>query len=251
MTTPWLRVLKSDPHARVRLFCFSYAGAGASAYRAWAAAPFERVELLAVQLPGRETRMREAPFTSVTPLVGTLARELAPFLHGKPFVFFGHSMGALLGYELTRELRRQEKPMPRALFVSGRRGPDTAPEPDDRLRHLMNDDDLIAEVRDMNGTDDGVMQHSELLELLLPIFRADFAVCENWRHEREQPLQIPIHALGGADDPGVSRAHLEAWARQTGGKYTLDMFEGGHFYVHDAREQLLARVGTYLRDYAI
>jgi len=251
MTTPWLRILKSDPHAKVRLFCFSYAGAGASAYRAWAAAPFEHVELLAVQLPGRETRLREAPFTSVTPLVATLARELAPFLDGKPFVFFGHSMGALLGYELTRELRRQGKPMPRALFVSGRRGPDTAPEPDDRPRHLLKDDDLIAEVRDMNGTDDGVMQHSELLELLLPIFRADFAVCENWRHEHEQPLQIPIHALGGADDPGVSRAHLEAWVRQTGGKYTLDMFEGGHFYVHDAREQLLARVGTYLRDYAI
>ena len=251
MKTPWLRLLKSDPHAKVRLFCFSYAGAGASAYRSWAAAPFEHVELVAVQLPGRETRLREAPFTAVTPLVATLARELAPFLDGKPFVFFGHSMGALLSYELTRELRRQGKPMPRALFVSGRRGPDTAPEPDDQLRHLMSDDDLIAEVRDMNGTDDGVMQHSELLELLLPIFRADFSVCENWRHEQEHPLEIPIHALGGADDPGVSRDHLQAWERQTGGKYTLDMFEGGHFYVHDAREQLLDRVGTYLRDYAI
>lgn len=248
--TPWLRVLKSDPDAKVRLFCFSYAGAGANAYRAWADAPFEGVELAAVQLPGRETRMREEPFASVAPLVAALGRELAPYLYGKPFVFFGHSMGALLGFELTRALRRQGKPMPRALFVSGRRGPDTTPEPDDCLRHLLSDDDLIDEVRGMNGTADGVMQDRELLALLLPIFRADFSVCENWRHLHERPLDVPIHALGGADDPGVSRAHLEAWSRQTGGTYTLDMFEGGHFYINDAREQLLARVDTYLRQYA-
>ncbi|HEX9986180.1 MAG TPA: alpha/beta fold hydrolase [Thermoanaerobaculia bacterium] len=248
--TPWLRVVKHNPFASLRLFCFSYAGAGANAYRAWADAPFSDVEIVAVQLPGRETRMREEAFTAVTPLVETLVRELAPYLHRKPFVFFGHSMGALVSFELTRELRRQELPLPRALFVSGRRGPDSAAEPADSVMHRMNDADLIAELRDMNGTSAGVMSDPELLELLLPIFRADFSVCENWQYDDAPPLAMPIHAFGGVDDPGVSEAHLQAWSRQTDAAYTLELFEGDHFYVNHSRGQLLARVDAHLRGYS-
>lgn len=248
--TPWLRVVKHDPFAALRLFCFSYAGAGANAYRAWADAPFAGVEIVAVQLPGRETRMREEAFTAVTPLVETLVRELAPYLDRKPFLFFGHSMGALVSFELTRELRRQAKPLPRALFVSGRRGPDAAAEKRDRVMHRMNDADLIAELREMNGTSAGVMEHPELLELLLPIFRADFSVCENWQYDDDAPLAMPIHAFGGVDDPGVSRDHLQAWERQTEAAYTLEQFEGDHFYVNHSRDQLLARVDTHLRGYS-
>lgn len=247
--TPWLRVVKNNPFATLRLFCFSYAGAGANAYREWADAPFDHVEIVAVQLPGRETRMREQPFTAVTPLVSTLVRELGPYLHGKPFLFFGHSMGALVSFELTRELRRQGKPLPRALFVSGRRGPDAAAEPRDKVMHRLNDADLIAELRTMNGTSEGVMEHPELLDLLLPIFRADFSVCENWRHADDAPLDLPIHAFGGDADPGVSRTHLEAWSRQTSTASTLDLFQGDHFYLNQSRERLLDRVGTYVRDY--
>jgi len=248
--TPWLRVVKHNPFATLRLFCFSYAGAGANAYRTWADAPFEHVEIAAVQLPGRETRMREEAFTSAAPLVQTLASELAPYLKGKPFLFFGHSMGALLGFELTRELRRRGLPLPRALFLSGRRGPGAAAETDDRVMHRMNDDELIAELRELNGTDAGVMGQPELLDLLLPIFRADFSVCENWRYDDDAPLGVPIHVFGGVDDPGVSRAHLEAWSRQTEAACTLEMFAGDHFYVHQAREELLARVDTHLRGYS-
>lgn len=248
--TPWLRVVKHNPFATLRLFCFSYAGAGAGAYRAWADAPFEHVEIVAVQLPGRETRMREDAFTAVTPLVETLVRELAPYLGSKPFLFFGHSMGALVSFELTRELRRQSRPLPRALFLSGRRGPDTAAEARDRVMHRMNDEDLIAELREMNGTDAGVMAHPELLDLLLPTFRADFSVCENWQYDDDAPLEMPIHAFGGVDDPGVSREHLEAWSRQTEAAYTLEQFEGDHFYVNHSRDQLLARVDTHLRGYS-
>lgn len=248
--TPWLRVVKHNPAAPLRLFCFSYAGAGANAYRAWADAPFEGVEIVAVQLPGRETRMREEAFTAVRPLVETLVNELAPYLDRKPFLFFGHSMGALVSFELTHELRRQARPLPRALFLSGRRGPDASAEAADRVMHRMNDADLIAELREMNGTSAGVMEHPELLELLLPIFRADFSVCENWRYDHGAPLAMPIHAFGGIDDPGVSRAHLQAWARQTEAACTLELFEGDHFYVNHSRDQLLARVDTHLRGYS-
>ena len=249
--TPWLRVVKHNPFATLRLFCFSYAGAGANAYRAWSDAPFEHVEIAAVQLPGRETRMREEAFTAVTPLVETLVAELAPYLKGKPFLFFGHSMGALVSFELTRELRRRGLPLPRALFLSGRRGPDASAEDRDRVMHQMNDDDLIAELRAMNGTAADVMEHPELLDLLLPMLRADFSVCENWRYDHDAPLGVPIHVFGGTDDPGVSRAHLEAWSRQTEAAYTLEMFDGDHFYVNHSREQLLARVDTHLRAYAV
>jgi medium-chain acyl-[acyl-carrier-protein] hydrolase len=244
--TPWLRVVKNDPFASLRLFCFSYAGAGANVYRSWSDAPFQNVEIAAVQLPGREGRMREQAFTSVKPLVAALAGELAPYL-GKPFVFFGHSMGALVSFELARELRRQGKPLPHALFLSGRRAPGA--DRSERFMHRMNDEDLVAELRTMNGTAEGVMEHPEMLALLLPIFRADFSVCENWRHEEESPLPMPIHAFGGHDDPRVSRADLEAWSRQTDAGHTLDMFEGDHFYVNQSRAQLLARVGTSLRQY--
>lgn len=247
---PWLRLVRSDPFASLRLFCFSYAGAGANVYRSWAGMPFEHVEIAAVQLPGREARMREEPFTSAKPLVAALARELAPELGGKPFLFFGHSMGALVSFELTRELRRQAKPMPRALFLSGHRAPGAAAEPRDRVMHRMSDEDLVCELRGMNGTAEGVMDHAEMLALLLPIFRADFSVCETWRHQEEAPLDVPVHALGGVDDPGVSRAHLEAWSRQTVARCTVDMFEGDHFYVHQSRAQLLARLAAYFRQYA-
>lgn len=248
--TPWLRVVKNNPFATLRMFCFSYSGAGANAYREWAGAPFEHVEIAAVQLPGRETRMREAAFTDVRPLVATLVRELAPYLKGKPFLFFGHSMGALVSYELTLELRRQGLPLPRALFLSGRRGPDAVAESRDRMLHLLDDADLIEELRAMNGTDEGVIAHPELLDLLLPIFRADFSVCENWRHRDEAPLSVPIHAFGGVDDPGVTREHLELWSRETDAASTLDLFEGDHFFLNQSRERLLARLGGYVRDYA-
>lgn len=246
--TPWLRVVKSNPFASVRLFCFSYAGAGANAYRAWADAPFDHVEIVAVQLPGRETRMREEAFTNAKPLVSALAREIAPYL-GKPFVFFGHSMGALVSFELTRELRRQGKPLPNALFLSGKRGPGCAREERDLTMHQLSDEHLVEELLAMGGTADGVMSHPEMVALLLPIFRADFSVCETWRYPEEAPLDVPLHILGGDRDPGVTPTHLAAWARQSALPATLDVFAGGHFYVNDSREELLTCVANYLRQY--
>ena len=249
--TPWLRVVKADPFATMRLFCFAYAGAGANAYRSWADAPFEHVETAAVQLPGRETRMREQPFTAAGPLVAALLRELRPYLDDKPFAFFGHSMGALLSFELTRELRRTGAPMPEALFLSGRRAPDSKSDPRDTVMHRMTDEELIAELRDLNGTEAEVMEHAELLRLLLPIFRADFSVCENWHYRADAPLDVPIHALGGLLDPSVSATHLEGWERQTTAALTVNLFPGDHFYVNGSREQLLDTVSTHLSQYVL
>jgi medium-chain acyl-[acyl-carrier-protein] hydrolase len=245
----WLRVVKNDPFAALRLFCFPYAGAGANAYRGWAGAPFRGVEIAAVQLPGRETRHAEPPFTSLAPLVAALVRELSPYLDDKPFAFFGHSMGALVSFELARELRRAGHRAPQALFLSGRRAPDSFGLARDVVLHRLGDAELIEELSDMNGTDAGVMAHEELRALLLPLFRADFAVCETYRYGAGAPLDVPIHALGGSLDPSVGRAHLEGWARQSNREFSVDMFDGDHFYVNAGRRELLGAVSAYLSNY--
>jgi medium-chain acyl-[acyl-carrier-protein] hydrolase len=158
-------------------------------------------------------------------------------------------MGALVSFELTRALRRAGLPKPQALFLSGRRAPDTPGLARDVVLHRLGDAHLVDELNDMNGTDAGVMTHPELRALLLPLFRADFSVCETYRYAPGAELDVAIHALGGAEDPSASRAHIEGWGRQTSSTFSVDMFDGDHFYVNSSRRELLAAVSAYLSDH--
>lgn len=233
---PWIVRSAPIPQPRMRLFCFPYAGGGASVFRSWSDALPEHIEICPIQFPGRENRLQEPPFTRLRPLIQTLAQVLLPHLN-MPFAFFGHSMGALASFELALELRRQNAPRPVHLFVSGCRAPQlprTSPP-----THQLPDTEFIDELRRFNGTPEAVLQNSELLDIFLPLLRADLAMSETYDYVAEEPLDLPISAFGGLHDDLVSSDGLAAWQDQTRSGFTLRQFPGDHFFLIGSREALL------------
>lgn len=194
------------------------------------------VEVCPVELPGRGTRVRELPFTRLSPLVQAVASALLPFLD-KPFAFFGHSMGGILSFELARLLHQEYDLCPVHLFVSGRRAPQVHdPEPP---RHTLSESALIKELRRLNGTPNAVLENPELMQLLLPMLRADFAVVETYDYKPDVPLNCPLTVLGGLQDDQVKYQDLEAWREHTNGVFSLHLLPGDHFFLHSAQPQVL------------
>jgi medium-chain acyl-[acyl-carrier-protein] hydrolase len=228
----------------MRLVCVPHAGAAASVYRQWPRRIPRDVEVLSVQLPGRETRIVEPALTSLAEVIERLAVALEPWLD-RPYALFGHSMGALIVYELARSLQRRAQPGPTHLFVSGQ----AAPHRQNRHRalHRLGDEDLLAALRELTTRRDAAMEDAELMRLLLPTLRADCALCATYEWKPAPPLDCAITAFGGRDDRFVTRADLEAWKRHTSGPFDLRTFPGDHFFVHSARAGLLRAVAARLR----
>lgn len=239
----WVICTKPNPQANLRLFCFPYAGGGALSFRTWPNGLSTTIEVCAVELPGRGTRMRLAPFTQLEPLVEALAQALLPNLN-KPFALFGHSMGGLVSFELARLLRRKYGLLPVHLFVSGRRAPQV-PDLDPPI-HALPEPAFLDELRRYNGTPEAVLENKELMQLLLPILRADFAVLETYVYTTEPPLGCPITAFGGLQDCKVSCDHLEAWRNQTSASFSLQMLPGDHFFLNSAQALLLQSLTQHL-----
>ncbi|HEX8146868.1 MAG TPA: alpha/beta fold hydrolase [Pyrinomonadaceae bacterium] len=242
-TTPWVTRPKPKPEAALRLFCFPYAGGSTVIYRQWPDGLPPDVEVCAVQLPGRGAHLRTPPHTRMGPLVAELGRELRPYFD-RPFALFGHSMGAVIAFELARLLRRAGGPAPSHLFVSGRRAPQTTAPP--KHTYLLPDDELIEEVRGLNGTPPEVLEHEELMRLMLPMLRADFALIQTYEYVPEPPLDCPVTAFGGAHDEDVGREAIEAWREQTASSFAMQMFDDGHFFLNNLRPQLLQAVSREL-----
>jgi medium-chain acyl-[acyl-carrier-protein] hydrolase len=232
----WIIFRKPNPQARLRLFCFPYAGTGASIFRTWSDGLPSDVEVCPVQFPGRGTRLMETPFTQLSPLVQALAQAMVPLLD-KPFVFFGHSLGALVGFELARQLRRQSGVQPVRLFVSADRAPQIPHR--DRPIHALPEREFLHELRRMNGIHGKVLEDVELMQIMLPVLRADFAVYETYVYSTEPPLDCPISTFGGLQDHRVNRGDLEAWRDQTSGPFSLRMFTGDHFFLNTTQPRLL------------
>ena len=235
-TDSWVIRPRPNPKGGLRLFCFPYIGGGASIFREWPEGLPPEVELCAIQLPGREIRLKEPPFTRLSPLVQALARALRPYLE-VPFAFLGHSMGGLISFELTRQLRRQNHPGPVHLFISGSRAPHI-PNPHRPIHHLP-ESAFVAELRRYGGTPEAVLQHAELLQLFLPLLRADFSVYETYAYTAEQALDCPISVFGGLADRKVSYDDLAAWRDHTQSSFTLRIVPGDHFFLNSARDALL------------
>ena len=187
--------------------------------------------------------MRLTPYPQLQPLVEAIAQALLPYLN-QPFALFGHSMGGLISFELARLLRRQYNLSPEHLFVSGRCAPHIL-DPDSPI-HALPDAEFIAELRRLNGTPEAVLQNQELMQLLLPILRADFAMLETYVYHSEPPLTCPITAFGGLQDVEVNSADLEAWQVQTIAPFLLQLFPGDHFFLHTAHSQLLKTISQQL-----
>jgi medium-chain acyl-[acyl-carrier-protein] hydrolase len=241
----WTIIPRPNPGARLRLFCFPFAGGGASIFNSWPRDLPSEVEVVAVQPPGREGRIGEAPFSDLHLLAAALHRELAPQMD-RPFALFGHSNGGLMAFELARRLRAAGQPMPRLLVASGRPAPQL-PVRDEPI-HALPHDEFIAALRRYNGTPEEVLQSAELMELLAPLIRADFSLGETYQYRPEPPLDVPITAFGGVGDLEVSTDEVEAWREQTTGEFRVEMFPGGHFFLNEDRERVLASLSSELRD---
>jgi medium-chain acyl-[acyl-carrier-protein] hydrolase len=240
----WVITHRPHPAPSVRLFCFPYAGAGALAFRGWAESLPAEIGVSAIQLPGRETRFWEPPVTDLSVLVDVLVRTLYPYYLLSPFAFFGHSLGALIAFELARELRRLYNVAPVHLFASGRLAPqERDPRP---TIYDLPDEEFIAMLRTLDGTPEEIFQAPELLAQLIPVLRADLALNETYAYTTGAPLDTPITALGGDRDPKVSVRDLEAWVHQTSGAFAVRMFDGGHFFIHTARRPVLRVVAQEL-----
>lgn len=237
MSDGWLAtsLLRTDAHTRV--FCLPHAGAGASAYRVWTNELPPELQLCAVQLPGRENRLGEPPIDNARTLVGQLAAALRPFLD-RPFVVFGHSMGALLAFELTCELRRLGLPQPRHLFLSAHRAPHL---PGDLPHvHALGHHEFRAELRRLEGTPEAVLANDELMQIAEPILRADFKLCETYVYEPVDPLDLPLSVFGGSGDVKVPESVLQPWQVHTRQSMRLRVLSGGHLFVQHARAELVS-----------
>ncbi|QSQ15448.1 thioesterase II family protein [Myxococcus landrumensis] len=223
------------PAARLQLICFHHAGGGASMFRKWAEELPEEIAVSAVQLPGREFRLREPCFTRMEPLIHELVKRLTPRFD-LPFAFFGHSMGALVAFELARELRRRGEREPFYLGVSGR----IAPQLRSRFRPAaeLTDAQLIERVRELGGLPEQVAREPELLALVLPIIRADYAVIDNYTCTAEPPLSCAISAFWGRGDILATEEQVFAWKQHTHHQFTIRDFPGDHFFVNTVRQDV-------------
>jgi medium-chain acyl-[acyl-carrier-protein] hydrolase len=241
----WIVLPKANPQAHLRLFCFPFAGGGTAVFRTWPSQLPPEVEVCAVRLPGRETRLREPAFTHLSPLVEAVAEALQPYCQ-QPFALFGHSMGALVCYQLAQYLR-QENVQPVHLFIAGYAAPHRPPHLPPV--HEAADDVFLARLRHLNGTPPELLNSAGLMGLMLPTLRADFAVWETYVYAHGTPLACPISAFGGRQDDEATQADMAAWRDYTHSAFSLRMFPGGHFFVQEKQAELLQAISRDLMPY--
>jgi len=232
----WFQGDHGAGQVRLRMFCFPYAGGAAVVYRNWRKFLPATVQVIPVELPGRGARLKETPFLSLPALIEDLSEVILPLLDA-PFVFFGHSMGAVIAFELARCLRRKYDREPQAVFVSGRRAPQV---PDNNpVSYNLPEKEFIEELSGLEGTPKEVLEDAELMEMMIPLLRADFQLIQTYNYVADVPLQCPITAYGGLQDYHVPRDVLLPWKELTSSRFALHMLPGDHFFLRSHQTLLL------------
>ncbi|MBX3301075.1 MAG: thioesterase [Nitrospira sp.] len=243
-------IVPSRKNGSLRLFCIPYAGGGPSVFRSWSEHLPVDVEVCAVHVPGRETRVNEPAIGDLMCLVRELSKAIEPYLD-LPYALFGHSVGGLVSFELARELRRRYGVEPFHLFISG------CPAPQLRETDPMYDlpeAEFLARLQQLNGTPPEVMSHPELMALMVPTLRADFSLRDTYRYHGEPPLTCPISAFGGTQDADVGHEKLEGWREHTTARFHVRLFQGNHFFLRTAQEPVLETLTAslnYAREVAV
>ncbi len=227
-----------DRNSALRLFCLPYAGGDKALYRGWEQEMRGGVEVCPIQLAGRGPRLSEPLMTSAEAIVSSIVPELLPYLD-RPFAFFGHSMGALLSFELVRVLRREYNLEPVHLYISAWRSPEVI---DLKREYDLPHEEFVAMLRRLNGTPAEILDNPEALSFLLPIVRADFQVCQTYVYRKEPRLNCPITAFGGTNDPGTDLSAIRLWQHQTTGAFSMNVLPGDHFFIVQCRKQLISLV---------
>ncbi|KPI19100.1 Oleoyl-(acyl-carrier-protein) hydrolase [Actinobacteria bacterium OK074] len=239
----WITRFRPLPDAPVRLVCFPHAGGSAGFFFPLVEPLAPDVELLAVQYPGRQNRRLEPCVDDIGALADAVAAALAEGGRSddRPLALFGHSMGAVVAFETARRLDRP----PLRLYASGRRAPGTH-----RAEHVhrRDDDGIVAELRELSGTDSRILGDEEILRMILPAIRADYRAVETYRPAPGATVDCPVSALVGDSDPRVTLDEARAWAGHTTGPFDLTVFTGGHFYLADHQQDVIRLIVRGLRD---
>lgn len=236
---------KPQPEARVRFYGFCHAGGNSSIFLPWQHALGPAVEVCGVQLPGRGWRISHPPERNMSVLVNAIVRDLQ-LQSALPFVFFGHSLGALIAFEVARALKLLHLPQPMHLWVSGCDAPQSR-QPSRRL-HELDDAALIEALAHYGGTPREVLAHRELMQIALPSIRADFALAADYSYLPMPSLDTPITVFTGAADEHVNQDNIAHWSRETTGAFGLECFPGDHFFIESDGEQVVSSIRKHLHE---
>lgn len=239
----WLVCPRKRPGARCRLICFSHAGGGTAMFCRWAGHLPDSIELSAVHMPGRESRLYDPPLTDLHAAAEVIVEHLLPSAD-VPFAFFGHSLGAHVAFEVVRSLRRRQVPGPCHLFASAARAPQLA-DPLSPIGHLPDQEFIDKICARFGGVPEEVLNNKELMKMMLIPLRADFEMVDTYSYTEEPPLQCPITVFGGNEDY-LERKHLDAWHQQTVADFKLEMFSGSHFFVESHIRDIMRMVSDEL-----
>ena len=247
-STSWYLAYDKKPYARIRLFCFHHSGGAASMYYPWIKGLSSNIELIAIQLPGREGRFTEPLTDNLTEILGILTEGFNSY-QDKPFFIFGHSLGGLLAYQFTKSLYQRYSFLPKKLIVSATK----APHLPFRMKHMskLDGEALIEELKVYSGIDENILNDNELLQIFLPIIKSDFSISETYRHKNSCPLSCDILALSGKDDKTVSEREAQAWSEYTSGKFKHLSFSGGHFFIKEHHEEILKLINQIGNSYIL
>lgn len=244
-TAKSLRYFQQPANPRLRLGCFSWAGGGANFFRKLNGRIAADVELIAVQLPGREDRFHEPRFTRMEQIVAQVKRELSP-LADLPMMLFGHSMGALVAYEVAQAITCGGRFPLAGLIVSGSNAPHIK-SCHTRCTHNASERDVLADITKLGGTPPALLADEDLMRSLLPSIRADYAVLEAYRAHPPIPLlDCPIIACAARGDHCVSRTGVDAWEQYAGMAFEAHWFEGDHFYLTEAQHPWVDQLNAWL-----